>query len=298
MMPSRGRSGWLIAVITCLAVGTPLALVAQTVTTGHPARPTNKKARRYLARCETLYKDGEAAAAIAACKKGHAVEPWPWFLFLIANAERFRGDCETAIQYYQQYLDTEPPANDATLARSFLGECHGDPEYGLDAPPPDAASLSGPPPDAAPPDAAPPDAEVTTIDPPAAVPDAGAPPNMPEPRRADPDPARPWYRDPWGGAFVGAGAVALGFGVAFYLTSNDELDTAHAATSYPDFERAVDDARGDRRASQVGFGVGAGLLIVGVARWLWIDLADQPGTADFKVGWAPGIGGPVVERSF
>ncbi|HEX6838336.1 MAG TPA: tetratricopeptide repeat protein, partial [Polyangia bacterium] len=88
-----------------------LAIVFALVIVGGVARaePTARaatEARRHLQRGNTLYQQGRYDEAVAELQAGYALDPRPDFLYAIGQAERKRGDCNAAIRYYQQYVNT------------------------------------------------------------------------------------------------------------------------------------------------------------------------------------------------
>src|SRR5262245_15990993 len=69
------------------------------------------------------YDAGDFAGAVEAFHQGNRLDPRPQFLFAIAQAERRRGDCGTAIVYYEQFLASSPPEGQAVAAREQRDRC-------------------------------------------------------------------------------------------------------------------------------------------------------------------------------
>src|SRR5687768_13103854 len=67
-----------------------------------------KQAARRLEAATTHYTAGRYSEAIAELHAAYQTDPQPEYLFGIAQAYRFAGDCERAIEGYGVYLRTGP----------------------------------------------------------------------------------------------------------------------------------------------------------------------------------------------
>ena len=79
---------------------------------------TRAEARRYFARGMARIEQGAHAEGIADLKRAYEIRPHRNVLFNIGRAYASIGDLTRAIEYFEQYLDTNPP--DANRARSNL----------------------------------------------------------------------------------------------------------------------------------------------------------------------------------
>jgi hypothetical protein len=105
----------------------------------------------------------------------------PALLFGQAQALRRAGDCKSAIEVFERYVETDPPDADEAAANEAMAACR------------EIVEAAEPPP----PEPTPPEPE-------------------PEPARA-PEPApRRWYEDPAGGALVGIGGVLAVTGAGLF----------------------------------------------------------------------------------
>lgn len=183
------------------------------------------------------FRVGNFEAALVEFRAAYALDPKPDYLYAMAAIEEQRGGCAAAIDLYERFLATDPPAEDVAVAREAIAACKQ--KLGV---------VERPPPE--------PRAEPST------------PP--PERRRV------PFYRDVLGTSLVGAGAVATGVGLAFYLGARDEA----AAAEEPGLTREEYDARWrraqDRRrwATIVG-GAGVAVLAAGAVRWVTFERWEE-----------------------
>ena len=173
-----------------------------------------RSAAAHLVRGSRLYNEGHYDEAIAELEAGYAIEPRPDFLYALGQAERKRGDCKAAIEWYQRYVDTGPSAQRTVATLVQIDRCKQELASAAPStttPPPRAPAEPSPPPAAElpPPASAPP----TTSAAPASAAAMTPPP-------AEAPPARqPLYKRWWlwtTVAVVVAGGV--GAGVAIALT--------------------------------------------------------------------------------
>ena len=79
--------------------------------------------KRYLDQGLELYKKGQYAESIDYFLEGYRRDKKPAFLFATAQAMRLDNQCSLAIDYYDQFLATEPPKAQSDAARSMRAEC-------------------------------------------------------------------------------------------------------------------------------------------------------------------------------
>lgn len=224
------RHGWLATLAVTAALSGPAL-----------SQPQGEASARHLAEGLEHFRAGDYPAAIESFRAGYQLEAWPGFLFAWGQAERKRGDCVAAVELYRRFLASEPGEVEAERTREVIVLCGADPA--ADPPPPDLPHDPAPDP---------------TEDP--APPLQQLPPPPPSVSR--------WYRDPWGGVLVGAGATSLAVGAGFFVASVRSEDAAEAAGTLPDFADELDEARTRRLVSQVAFAAGGALVIGGVVRYI------------------------------
>lgn len=164
------------------------------------------------------------------------------YLYAQAQAERKGGRCEDAIGTYQRFIDAGPPAEAIADAKDNIAAC-------------ERARPASPPPPTPP---------VATAAPRAI--------DEPPPERA---PARPWYRDPWGGvATFGGVAIAAAGGALLGIAHDRERDAARAG----DEQVYRDRIAGAPAMSRAGIGLlsaGAALIVAGIVRWSVVAAAER-----------------------
>ena len=198
------------------------------------------------------YQAGEYDAAIAAFRAAYAVDERPAALFAMAQAERKRGDCTSAIADYDRFLATSPAERQAEAARDQRDVCKDQ----LATRAPVAATASAEPSAHAP---APADAPPAAL----ALPKAAAAPAAGEPR--DDGEGSSWLGDPVADGLAGGAVLGVALGGGFALASSHAARDANAATTYAEHATRADDAARDRNLAIAGF-AGAAVL-GGLAAW-------------------------------
>jgi hypothetical protein len=201
-------------------------------------RPMAPAAKTELDRGLERYGAHDYATAIAAFDAGYAVDPHPDFLYAKAQAQRLGGDCRGAIATYTGFLNTNPPAKEADLARGNVARCET------------ILAASRPPPEEVQPVVVPPHHE-EPVDRPA------------------------WYADRPGLVLAGGGVVLLGLAAAFAVRASSAADDATNAGVLADWANAHDAWQTDRVVAGIAAGVGAALLI-GAGYRFWSVSRDRP----------------------
>ena len=204
-------------------------------------------AQAFYDRALKKFETHDYAEAIGDLEEGFARDPRREFLFAEAQAKRLGGDCRGAVVLYQRFLTTKPPALQIDATQIALARC--------------AQELAKKP-------------EVTIMTPPPAP-----PPPKPEPPR--------WTRDPWGLAVTGAGVVALGIGIGYFVAGESAHSDAKNAPSYSAYQSHWSTA-GARLDVAIGaLAIGAALTATGVARFL---IVRRHARNDFVALWiGPGL---------
>jgi tetratricopeptide (TPR) repeat protein len=218
----------------------------------------NEEAKAAFARAQQMFDAGDYAAAVPELKAAYALEPNPLLLYAWAQAERLSGNCPRAVVLYRRFLDTEPDAQQAGLARANILDCEaeGSTEASAEEPTPDPA--------------------------PEPVPVEVEPTPEPEPQ----DVERPaWYRDWLGGTLVGVGVAGTVSGGVLLALSQSRADEAADAGSEGRYRDEVEGAERMHTAGWVLVGVGAGAIVGGIIRYA--VLAKRPARDDVAFGIGP-----------
>jgi len=188
------------------------------------------------------------AGATADFEAGYAIEPRPEFLFAGGQSKRLAGDCKGAVALYQRFLSSGPPAVQVNATQIALGRC--------------AQHLAEHP-------------EVVVV-------------STPPPPPAPPPPPPKWWRDPWGLAATGAGVVALGVGVGFWIASDAARDDANIAPDLPAYMNQWSTAAFRRDVGVVSLVAGGALAAAGVARFVQVRRRARAHAPTMTISVLPG----------
>lgn len=208
------------------------------------AAPRSKKGPSYAEQGETAFDDGDVQAAAEAFELAYAEDPQPDYLFAWAQAERFLGRCERAVELYDALLQETVGSDEFTeKQRAKAVEARDECAVTLEADRP-------PPP----------------------------PPSVPQPESVDQleRPSRRWYQDPLGGALVGVGSAILITGAIVRGTAVARSENARIAATEGAFESDHADSRKLGTVGVVAIGVGAAVLVTGVVRWVLLARRSSP----------------------
>lgn len=218
-------------------------------------------------RAEAAFTAGDYEAAASAAAEAHAATGDPKFLYAQAQAERFGGRCDLAVEHYRTFITLVPSSAATLAAQDNIAECE--------------ALLA----------AAPAPAPVEPLGPaepePAALPvDATPPP-------------RHWARDPVGGVLVGVGVVTLAVGGGLYGKAKADERAAMRATDVVEYGDRIDSAYTLSRAGVSVMIIGGALVVGGVVRWAVLARRNARSRslaqiARFAQGLQPAAGGLVL----
>lgn len=245
----------------CYLISTAIVVAASS--TAFADKKLSPPALAELERGEQHFRDKDYAAAIEAFDRGYAIDPQPIFLYDKAQAQRLSGDCAAAIETYQDFIASEPPANEVTRAKKNLDTCKttlakaaaAKPAPPKPPPPPKPAPV-----DEADDDAASSDEGETTIDRPAPAPVA-------KPLAVTATETRAWYHDHLGVGLMTTGAIALGISAGFAVAAKNAADQTALATNQGDWSVAKLAWQQDRLAAGVALGAGAALVTLAIIRF-------------------------------
>ncbi|MBI5512702.1 MAG: hypothetical protein HY909_02985 [Deltaproteobacteria bacterium] len=75
---------------------------------------------RLIREAAARYEAGDAPACIQALRRAYAIHPSPGLLYNLGRASDLARDFPSAVDYYQQYLTTNPDAQEAAVAQEAL----------------------------------------------------------------------------------------------------------------------------------------------------------------------------------
>ena len=181
----------------------------------------------------------------------------PALLFVRGTFERDQDNCRLAIDYFERFLATEPPTEDADRARTEIDACR---EL-LDAAAPEPAA------------------------PAVAEPSPAAP--------SGPDPASPPRRraSPWGPALVGTGATVALVGGGLWLGATLGRRNATDASTEGDYDARIRQLRGYHVAGIAVASVGVATAIAGGVVWIVTARRPPSPTTAGRLGCRPSLAG-------
>ena len=231
----------------------PLAVLAALASSAHADSPETPPPSP-VELATQLYKDGKYAEALVELDKAYALDPQPKLLYAIGQVHVKLGRCPDAIAFYDKFLATNPDAGPASSARQAIEAC----------------KKAAPPPEPTP------------------------PPPTPEPIPLPPPPeVTPLYKDPIGGALVGAGVIAGVVGIVIYRGARADLDGAETAKTYQASEKLVDSGHSKRTYAAIA---GGGALVLIGAGVIHMVVRDR-GSSERAVAVTPATGGAIVTWS-
>jgi tetratricopeptide (TPR) repeat protein len=253
---TRFLAGLLTRIVAVALVGS-LSLVAYAAP---PLRPKSSKARAHFDKAIELYKAEDFDAAAAEANAGLAIEEHESLLFILAQAERQRGNCVEAVEILTKFIDMTQSEDGRQNALSVKALCAEElAEIARKA-----------------------ELERQAAEQAEAEADAEDEPPPPPPKV---EPATPWYRDPLGGALVGVGGAAVLAGGAV-LISMAVLDPG-AASEYGTFEERAQLRPKLRLAGSLTMGIGALVGAGGAVRWVLVAKKNKdtaPAAARIEFG--------------
>ncbi len=259
------------------------------------AAPKKKDARAQFDKGVAAYTKGDFQKANEALAKSFALEADEETLFAWAQTERKLGHGDKAVELYGKLLGMNLPAENEEAVEVQIKECKQILEEERAA----AAVLDGPATGGASDPTSTPGTESAagTTDASASTAvngrDASSPP-VESP--AQTDEPRAWWKDPVGGALVGAGVVGVALGTVFLIQGSAADSDAANATSYDDFSALSDRAESRGRLGVIGLVVGGALITGGV---IWYATHKVPPREHAVTGWlAPSGGGLALSGRF
>ena len=185
---------------------------------------------------ETLRAAGDLEAASDALAEAYQLDPNPYFLFGRGRLTSEAGDCDEAVRLMREFLERYPDADGTEAARKEIEQCGATVEEPEPEPEPEPA-------------------------PPPVVPPPEDPPLQPV------DAPRPWYRDPVGGALLGAGLVPLAVGAGLYAGARIEHGRRADAETTDAFRASMRRTRAFEISGITLMAVGGSLVVGSIIRY-------------------------------
>ncbi len=228
-------------------------LVVLSVTSGTRAFADPKaEAKKHLEKAMQDHAAGKFEDALGELTLAYSLDPQPNLLYAIGQVHVKLGHCAEAIDFYQRFLASKPPAGPAGEAQQAIETCqkHATLEPLVNEPKTPAKPVEPPPP------------------PPP------APRSLPPPPPPPPPGPSPFYADLVGDALVGAGVIAGIVGIVEYTGARSDLDSADKQSTYDAHQKLVDDASSKRTLSVIFGAAGGALVVGGVVRYLVHDRTE------------------------
>lgn len=210
---------------------------------------SDAEAKRLVGEARQAFSAGDYAEAAEKIEAAYLIEPAPALLYPWAQAERSRGDCRSAIELYQKFLDSGPDEAIAAAATENIERC----EAQLALEPPEEedddediveAVLGEEEPFGT-------EEEKTEV--------------APTPTRDD---VRPWYKDPVGGVLLGVGLAGVGVGLGLYGGASSVAKGVADEDTHQSYADRRQRAGALRTGSIVAVSVGGALVVGAVIRYV------------------------------
>lgn len=173
------------------------------------------------------FRNGDFVLAAEAFQRAYEITGDPALLFGRAQALRRAGSCAAAVDVFEEFIATSPPAPDADAAQKVIDECRAILDVHEPVPPPEPIA------------------------------DQPLPPPPPPPKR--------WHRDVTGGVLLGTGLAVAVVGAALYGTSFAQADDRGGTEQqYDDRRRRVRTLSASGAALMIG---GGALVIGSIIRY-------------------------------
>lgn len=253
---TRFVAGLLTRIVAAALVGS-LSLV---VHAAPPLKPKNPKARAHYEKAIELYNAEDFDAAAEEANAGLVIEEHETLLFILAQAERQRGNCVEAVEILTKFIEvtqSEDRRQNGLAVKALCAE--------------ELAEI-----------ARKAELERQAAEEAEAEAEAAAEPTPPPPTT---EPVRPWYRDPLGGALVGVGGAAVLAGGAVLVTAA-VLDP-EAASDYGTFDERRQLRPKLLLAGGLTAGIGALVGVGGAVRWVVLAKKNKdtaPAAARMELG--------------
>jgi len=257
------------------------------------AAPKGASARAQFDTGVTAYTKGDYPAAAEALGASFVLEADPETLFAWAQTERKLGHCDRAIELYTKLLKMSFPAENKEAVKVQIGECKAIIAEEKKAEKLKATEAKSKATDKKPVETKP--AEQPRPPPVEPPPPVQQPIAQPPPHEEAKPEGRTWWKDPVGGALVGAGAIGIGLGIVFLVQGNAADSDKERAMSYAEYESLASRAESRGRLGVISL-VAGGALAAGGVVWYVTRKPNAEKTVTTLV--VPGGGGIAFSGRF
>ncbi len=237
---------------------------------------SDPKADALFSEAQLAFEEERYADAASLLERAYLIEPVPALLYPWAQAERSQGNCDVAVDLYQQFLNSGVEGSTAEAAQKNIARC----EEEMAA--------------AAPIVEEPPVEDEGTDDLDEIVGTEPEPQPEPEPAKPvddEPRKTKAWYKDPAGGVLVGLGVAGVATGVALVVVASGAAEGAPDAGTHDDYLGERDRATSLRNGGAAALSIGSALLLGGVIRYVVVAKKNKKTSA---TAWYDGRGGGVA----
>jgi hypothetical protein len=207
---------------------------------------TDPEAKRLFGEAQQAFEAGDYATASARLESAYMIEPEGALLYPWAQAERQLDHCETAIDLYRKYIDSQPSEKMAKAAQSNIERCEvrmSESKKGSEPPPPIEGTD----------DEVPPFGEETATD------DAPG-------KKDDFDPRADKIGVIVGATLVGVGVAAVAAGGTLMGVAAGRANATDEATSQARYDELRKEAKSLNTGGIVALSIGGALLVGGVVQ--------------------------------
>jgi tetratricopeptide (TPR) repeat protein len=238
--------------LTLLSARSALGFAVSLALAAAPAQVvSDPEAKRLVGEAKQAFADGDYAEAAEKIEAAYLIEPAPALLYPWAQAERSRGDCRSAVELYQKFIDSGPDEVIAAAAAENIERCEE--QLALESPEEDEID----------------EEEDDIVEAVLAEPDPiVTQEKVTEPTTGPGDDVRPWYKDPVGGALLGVGLAGVGVGLGLYGGASSVAKGVADEDTHQSYADRRQRAAALRTGSIVAVSIGGALVVGAVVRYV------------------------------
>lgn len=215
---------------------------------------SDPKADALFSEAQVAFEEERYGDAAGLLERAYLIEPVPALLYPWAQAERSQGNCEVAVDLYQQFLDSGVEGSTADAAQSNIDRCQEEMAAAAPVVVDDDVPVD--------------DGSDDLDDIVGAEPEPEPEPEPVKPVDDEPRKTKAWYKDPAGGVLVGLGVVGVGVGAALVGVASGAAKGAPDAGTHDDYLGERDRATGLRNGGAAALSIGGALLLGGIIRYV------------------------------
>lgn len=235
---------------------------------------SDPKADALFSEAQLAFEEERYGDAASLLERAYLIEPVPALLYPWAQAERSQGNCDVAVDLYQQFLDSGVEGSTAEAAQKNIARCEE--EMAAAVPPP---IVDEPVED---------DGTDDLDDIVGAEPEPEPEPEPVKPVDDEPRKTKAWYKDPAGGVLVGLGVAGVATGTALLVVASGAAADAPDAGTHDDYLGERDRATSLRNGGAAALSIGSALLLGGIIRYVVVAKKNKKTSA---TAWYDGRSG-------